>query len=165
MLEGDDVAVAHVEGIQVVLDHMSLQLLVREADQMKDRGQRGGRGGRRVGNRSRREEGDPEGRQPFGMAVEETVSHSGRTKLNLYKAPCLNIRIVIWIFTICKYIDDRLPTTIYIFTNGEDSNYYSDVTNRVIDGFGYAFFSQRVRLAIQLLEGAYYESFPMSWSN
>ena len=28
-----------------------------------------------MGNRSGREEGDPEGGQAFGMAVEETVSH------------------------------------------------------------------------------------------
>ena len=35
-----------------------------------------------MGNRSGREEGDPEGGQAFGMAVEEAESHcnSGKTK-------------------------------------------------------------------------------------
>ena len=35
-----------------------------------------------MGNRSGREEGDPEGGQALGMAVEETVSHcnSGKAK-------------------------------------------------------------------------------------
>ena len=34
VLEGDDVVVAHVEGVGVTLGHLLLHLLVREADQL-----------------------------------------------------------------------------------------------------------------------------------
>ena len=37
ILEGDDVVVAHVEGIDVALGHLLLQLLVREAKQLEER--------------------------------------------------------------------------------------------------------------------------------
>ena len=38
VLEGDDVAVPHVVGVGVALDHLLLQLLIREAKQLEQRG-------------------------------------------------------------------------------------------------------------------------------
>ena len=38
VLEGDDVVVAHVEGVGVALGHLLLELIVREAKQLEEAG-------------------------------------------------------------------------------------------------------------------------------
>ena len=73
VLEGDDIVVAHVEGVGVALGHLLLQLLVREAEQLEHWVWGGGGGSRKRGGGGG-EEGHSEGGQVCSWVLQRAAA-------------------------------------------------------------------------------------------